>query len=153
MVRRRIFSKMIIWVVLFSGVIPIQMMDAVAAEKVVHGHREESVREYRNPDAFPPELTGDSTISDYLEYAAYNNPGLKAAFDRWTAALEKIKPARTLPDPRLSYSYYLSEVETRVGPQEYKLGISQKFPWFGKLDLKGEMAAQAAKNIYLSGGC
>lgn len=35
----------------------------------------------------------------------------------------------------LSYGHYFEEVETRVGPQVYRLGVRQKLPWFGKLSL------------------
>lgn len=91
-----------------------------------------------------PELKENATLEDYLLYALLNNPGLQAAFDRWKAALEKVAPARTLPDPRFTYANYIKEVETRVGEQEQKFGLTQTFPWFGKLDLRGEIALQIA---------
>jgi len=92
-----------------------------------------------------PELKNDSTLDDYIKYAILNNPGLEASYDKWQAALEKIPQAKALPDPMLSYTNYIEEVETRVGPQEHAIGISQKLPWFGKLDLNGQIAHQAAK--------
>ncbi len=49
-----------------------------------------------------PSLNEESTISDYLEYAALNNPGLEAAFNRWKATLEKVPQVRALPDPRFT---------------------------------------------------
>ena len=91
-----------------------------------------------------PELNDASTLSDYLLYAALNNPGLEAAFNRWKAALEKIPQVRALPDPKLTYGYFIREVETRVGPQRQKIGVSQMFPWFGKLKLRGDVALEAA---------
>jgi len=92
-----------------------------------------------------PSLSEDSTLSDYLQIAAFNNPGLEAAFYRWKAALEKIPQVRALPDPRFNYGYFIREIETRVGPQEQKLGLAQTFPWFGKLKLRGERAGEAAR--------
>ena len=91
-----------------------------------------------------PELTDTSTLQDYLVYAAFNNPGLEAAFNRWKAATEQIPQAVSLPDPRFTYRYYIEQVETRVGAQEKAFGISQMFPWFGKLKLRSDAAAQAA---------
>jgi hypothetical protein len=85
-----------------------------------------------------PNLTESSGLSDYLSYAALNNPGLEAAFNRWKASLERIPQVRALPDPRFNYLYYVQEVETRVGPQRHGLGINQVFPWFGKLKLRGD---------------
>jgi cobalt-zinc-cadmium efflux system outer membrane protein len=91
------------------------------------------------------ELNEDSTLSDYLTCAALNNPGLKAAFLRWKAALEKIPEVRSLPDPRFTYAYFIRKVETRVGPQRQKFGLSQTFPWLGKLKLRGNAASEAAQ--------
>jgi outer membrane protein TolC len=92
-----------------------------------------------------PELSENATLDDYVLYAMLNNAGLRAAFERWKAALEKVTSSRTLPDPRFTYANYIKEVETRVGPQKHKFGLAQTFPWFGKLDLQGEMALQAAQ--------
>jgi len=91
-----------------------------------------------------PALHEESTLADYLAYAALNNPGLEAAFNRWKAALERVPQVRSLPDPRFNYGYFIREVETRVGPQRHKVGLSQMFPWFGKLELRGDVALEAA---------
>ena len=90
-------------------------------------------------------LPAEPTLDDYVAYALLNNAGLEAAFNRWRTALEAIPQARTLPDPRFNYRYFIENVETRTGPQENMLGLSQTFPWFGELDLKGEMAVEAAR--------
>ena len=92
-------------------------------------------------------LSDDSTLADYLAYAALHNPGLEAAFNRWKASLEKIPQVTSLPDPRFTYVYYIEEVETRVGPQRHKLDISQTFPWFGKLELRGDVALEEANSM------
>jgi outer membrane protein TolC len=97
------------------------------------------------PKTSPLELSASSTLDDYLAYAALNNPSLKAAFNKFKAALEEIPQAKSLPDPRFEYKYFIEEVETRVGPQQQSFAISQAFPWFGKLDLRADAAAQAAQ--------
>ncbi len=94
-----------------------------------------------------PALTENSVLPDYLAYAALNNPQLEAAFNRWKAALEMVSQARTLPDPKFNYGYFIREVETRVGPQEHRLGLGQTFPWFGKLKLRGEAALQGSQAV------
>ncbi|OGL44033.1 MAG: hypothetical protein A2161_16010 [Candidatus Schekmanbacteria bacterium RBG_13_48_7] len=91
-----------------------------------------------------PDLTENSSLSDYLVYGALNNPGLKAAFNRWKAAAERVTQARSFPDPRFNYTYYIREVETRVGPQKHKIGFSQQILWFGKLRLQSDIAGQMA---------
>lgn len=91
------------------------------------------------------ELSPEAGLTEYLTYAALHNPQLQAAFARYEAALEAVAPARSLPDPKFTYRYYIQEVETRVGPQEQSFGLAQTFPWFGKLDLRGEIAAEEAQ--------
>lgn len=91
------------------------------------------------------------SLSDYMRYAALNNAGLKAKFEEWKAALEQIPQSGALDDPKFTYSYFIEEVETRVGPQKQKFGIMQVFPWFGKLQARSDAAsaqANAAKQRY-----
>ncbi len=102
--------------------------------------------------AEPPKDTNDlQTLSDYLRYACLNNAELKAKFEQWKAALQQIPQAKALDDPKFTYSYFIEEVETRVGPQRNKFGIMQTFPWFGKIEARTDAAAanaNAAKQQY-----
>jgi outer membrane protein TolC len=91
-----------------------------------------------------PALGEAAGLGEYLRYAALNNPGLEAAFNRWKAALERVPQVTSLPDPRFTYKYYIEQVETRVGPQRHSVAASQTFPWFGKLKLRGDVALAAA---------
>ena len=59
-----------------------------------------AVEESADPADDTPVLTDDSTLADYLAYAALHNPGLEAAFNRWKAAAERISQVTSLPDPR-----------------------------------------------------
>ncbi len=94
---------------------------------------------------YEPALDETASLGDYLTYAALHNPEVEAAYYRWQAAVEAVPQARTLPDPRLTYARYIEEVETRTGPQENRLGLSQTFPWFGTLRTKGERAREQAE--------
>lgn len=96
-------------------------------------------------ESVPGALDPDAGLADYVRYAQLHNPGLKKALARWQAALEEVAPARALADPRLTYGYFVRPVETRVGPQEMRLGAAQTFPWVGTLDLKGRVALQQAE--------
>jgi outer membrane protein TolC len=93
-----------------------------------------------------PKLDEDSDLETYLRFGLLNNPGLRAAFDRWRATLERIPQVTSLPDPTFSYSHFVEAVQTRTGPQRNRFGLSQAFPWFGKLRLRGEVAAMAAES-------
>ena len=92
-----------------------------------------------------PRLDEDATLPDYLAYAALNSPALRAAFERFRAAVEKVPQARALPDPRLNFGVFIQAVETRVGPQQAKIGLSQMFPWAGKRGTRGEVALHAGE--------
>jgi len=98
-----------------------------------------------------PDANNLRTLSDYLQYAALRNAALEASFQNFKAALEQVPQAKSLPDPKFTYGYFIREVETRVGPQEQKFGIMQVFPWFGTIEARtGSAAAQAkaAKKRY-----
>ncbi len=102
--------------------------------------------------AQPYRILGDnvnsqSELNNYLIYASANNHGLKSAFNLWKAEMEKSLKVRILPDPIVSFAYFISKIETKVGPQNMKFGITQKFPWFGKLALSGKRSLEKAKAL------
>ena len=84
-------------------------------------------------------------LEDYLAFAAMQNAGLQVAFEQWKIAVEQVPQAKSLPDPKFTYGYFIEEVETRVGPQRNKLEIMQTFPWFGEIEARTDAAAAAAK--------
>ncbi|NIM57983.1 MAG: TolC family protein [Candidatus Aminicenantes bacterium] len=102
--------------------------------------------------SFSQEVTKKKiSLSELIQEALEQNPQLKAARNEWQAALEVIPQAKSLPDPMLSYTYFGQSIETRLGPQRNKVSLSQKFPFFGKLSLKGEIAESASsifKELY-----
>ena len=94
---------------------------------------------------FPPAASAQQELDNYLVIAAENNPGLQAKFKEYMAALEVAPQVRALPDPQAAFAYFISPIETRVGPQQFRLSVSQMFPWFGTLEAKENVANQAAK--------
>jgi len=92
--------------------------------------------------------SAQEVLNQYLQTAAENNPGLKVEFNEYMAALEKIPQAGALPDPTVAFGYFISPVETRLGPQNAKISVSQMFPWFGSLSLKENAAESLAKAKY-----
>jgi len=85
------------------------------------------------------------TPNDYFKIAAENNPGLLAVYKEYEAALQKVPQVSTLPDPTFSFGYFISPVETRVGPQQAKFSLTQMFPWFGTLKAQDDAAALLAE--------
>jgi len=94
--------------------------------------------------AAPPATDLDGTLEGYLELALTSSPALKAARARYAGAEALVGRVGALPDPVLSYGHYFEEVETRVGPQVYRLGVRQRLPWFGKLSLAEDAARERA---------
>ncbi|MDZ7742483.1 MAG: TolC family protein [Bacteroidota bacterium] len=88
------------------------------------------------------------TLDDYFRIAAENNPGLQAKYKEFEASLQKVPQVNTLPDPTFSFGYFISPVETRVGPQRAKFSLTQMFPWFGTLKAQGDAAALLAESKY-----
>lgn len=90
-------------------------------------------------------LYSQSTLDEYLEYGAENNPMLKAKFNEYMAVVQQIEQVDNLPEPQIAFGYFISPVETRVGAQQFKVSLRQKFPWFGKLDARSDVIAEKAK--------
>ena len=96
----------------------------------------------------PNVVSAQSNLENYMKTAAENNPGLKAKFNDYMAALELIPQVKALPDPQVAFAFFVLPVETRLGPQNFRFSASQMFPWFGTLSTKAEVASQNAKVKY-----
>jgi len=96
------------------------------------------------PSTLALALSPDSTPDEYVRFAQYHNPAVEAAYQKWMAATERLPQVAALPDPRLNFGFFLNEVETRVGPQQARVGVSQTLPWMGKLRDREYAAARAA---------
>ena len=100
---------------------------------------------------FPLEIQAQ-TLDGYLIEAAENNPGLKSSYFEFEAAMQKTAQVKALPDLSLSFGYFISPVETRVGPQRAKFSLVQMFPWFGTNETKvnsNEFYAQSKYQEFL----
>jgi outer membrane protein, heavy metal efflux system len=84
----------------------------------------------------------NSSLGDLIEFAVQKNPVLRTQYNLYMAARSKANSVGVLPNPQVSYSYYLRSVETRVGPQRHKITVSQKIPWLSKLKLKRKLAVK-----------
>ena len=94
--------------------------------------------------------TAVTSLQDLLNEAEKNNPQIQAARQDWQAAKQVPSQVSTLPDPQFTVQ------QVNVGSPRpfagytnsdfayFGLGVSQDFPYPGKLRLKGEIAAQDA---------
>jgi outer membrane protein, heavy metal efflux system len=88
------------------------------------------------------------TLKDYVGYAEAHNAGLKSSYQQWVAATEEVVQAKTLPDPQLTYGYYMPPSDKS---EKQIVGVTQLFPWFGKMNARTDAAvknAEAAKQKY-----
>jgi outer membrane protein TolC len=86
----------------------------------------------------------DPQLSGLITVLLEENPDIASARSDWRSTLERVPQERSLPDPMVSYRYFGQSPETRVGPQEHALEISQTLPWFGKRNLQAERAGHLA---------
>ncbi len=117
----------------------------VEREDRYFGHRPLSER---SDSAALPDLEEATNLRSCLRYGLQKNPGLRAAFERWRASVERAPQVSTLPDPVFSFAHFVEEVQTRTGPQRNRVGLSQAFPWPGKLRLAGEAAVHRAEALW-----
>ncbi len=87
------------------------------------------------------------SLDDYLIIAAENNPGLKAAYTRYEATLERTRQPG-LPDPELQVGFFLKPMERYMGNQQADIQLMQMFPWFGMIGTQKEEANQMALAQY-----
>jgi outer membrane protein TolC len=95
----------------------------------------------RKPDL--PVLTTDSSLADHLRYALLNHPQVGAAFYDWRAAVEAITPARSLPDPQLTFQADIADTLMTFMP-----GIMFDFMTRGNRVAMGREAAAASEVAY-----
>lgn len=97
--------------------------------------------------AIPVSLIGQS-IEDYQQIAAENNPEVRSAFHKYLASLEEPNQMGALPDPEIAFAYFVSPIETRLGPQQARISLTQMFPWFGTLGDKRKIASIQSKAYF-----
>lgn len=84
-------------------------------------------------------------LSDLIKEALARNPELVAAQRQWEASSQRIAQARALDDPSLSVQWWNAPQSFNLGRAENTIiGLSQKFPFPGKLALREEVASRSA---------
>lgn len=94
------------------------------------------------------EAPAASTVEEHLVIAAENNPALKAEYNGYLAALEKVPQMGGLPDPQVSFGIFIEPMERYAGDQVGSVSIMQMFPWFGALGAAEKEAALMAEAKY-----
>lgn len=84
------------------------------------------------------------SLNELIEEARQNNPEIKAAKARWEAALARVPLAKALESPSVGFTFEKVPGSpfrlNKTASEDRMLSISQAFPLFGKLSLKGKIA-------------
>ena len=82
----------------------------------------------------------DPWLKAFVEEVLERNPRVARAQAVAEAAGQRAPQVSALPDPMVGLTLFLLPPQTRVGPQQVAVGVSQRFPWFGKLNLREQAA-------------
>ena len=89
-------------------------------------------------------LSHAATMQDMIAYAYNENPDIAAVREAWRAKVESYRVVTGLPDPHLTATYFPEPLQTRLGPQDWNVSLSQKIPFPGKLSKAGEVVKTEA---------
>ena len=90
-------------------------------------------------------LTHTATVPDMIAYAYNENPDIAAAREAWRAKVESYRVVTGLPDTQLTATYFPEPLQTRLGPQDWNVILSQKIPFPGKLSKAGDIVKAEAQ--------
>src|SRR5688572_1927823 len=93
-----------------------------------------------------------SQLQELVAEAARNSPEIRAAGNERLAAQHRVSPAGALDDPMLEAGVLnaplrSSDTFRREDMTMKMLGLSQKFPFPGKRDLRQDVAAKDAESV------
>ncbi len=90
-----------------------------------------------------PALPTNATLHDAVLFAVRNHPQVTAAYADWSASVEDITIARSLPDPKLVFEAYIGDALTSLMP-----GLTADIPGPGKLAARGAAASAESRAKY-----
>ncbi|MFW6373628.1 MAG: TolC family protein [Thermodesulfobacteriota bacterium] len=95
--------------------------------------------------ALEERLAEQPAIPELVIYAYEHNPSIQAAREGWRATVEQYRVATGYPDPQLMATYYPDPIETRFGPQDWNITLSQMIPFPGRLSKAGDVVRTEAR--------
>lgn len=102
-----------------------------------------------DPAPVPAGLTGEQPVDIYIRRALDENRDVQAARFNVLAMKERIPQVTALDDPMVQNTIWPfpsnAPQYSLMGYNPYQMMITQQFPWFGTLRLRGEAAEQEVK--------
>ena len=94
-------------------------------------------------------LLNGQELSYFIEQAEANSPELEAMRLRYDISLEQREEAKAIPNTEIGFGMFVSEPETRTGPQKARFSLRQMLPWFGSITARTNYATELAEVGYL----
>ena len=93
-------------------------------------------------------VNAQEDLNTLLTIAAKNNPGLKAKYNKYLADMQKVPQVGSLPDPDVTFGYFITPMELVEGAQVGQIQFMQMFPWFGTLKAAKDEASTMALSSF-----
>ncbi|PNW25911.1 TolC family protein [Formosa algae] len=87
-------------------------------------------------------------LTDLIHMGLKQNPNVINADLHYQLATEQVHEAHVIPNTDISLGYFVSEPETRTGPQKFKASVTQMLPWFGTVTARENYATSLAEAQY-----
>lgn len=133
---QRTRTLVLIFVVLASG--------AVAQDSPDPGRHDSEIARSSTASSVPSDDMISAISNPRLKTLVHDvlarNPRLAREQALAQAAEQRAPQVSALPDPMVGLSLFLLPPQTRVGPQQAAISLSQRFPWSGKLSLREKAA-------------
>jgi cobalt-zinc-cadmium efflux system outer membrane protein len=102
-----------------------------------------------DPPPLPAGLDGEQPVDVYIRHALAENRGVQAARFNLLALKQRAPQVASLEDPMVQNTIWPfpsnAPQYSLMGYMPYELMITQQFPWFGTLKLRGQAAELEAK--------
>ena len=90
-----------------------------------------------------PPLKPDASLGEAVAFALRHQPQVTATYADWAASVEQITVERSLPDPKLTFEFYLADTVTSLMP-----GLAMDVPGPGKLKTRAALATAESRAKY-----
>ena len=87
-------------------------------------------------------------LGTLINEALENNPVIQKFELQYSVASEKVNEVNLVPNTEFSAGYFVSEPETRTGPQRFKISVRQMLPWFGTVTSRENYVSSLADAKY-----
>jgi len=139
MSKQQLAKNLLVAATMLAMLTPFHVYHAAPAHKPIV--KKQNVKQLAKKQAratHQAQQTHGLALNRLVKIAIQSNPDLKAKKLAWQSKIQQFPQAVALNDPKLVYSESINPVETRLGPQDRSLSLTQKIPYPGKLRLKGE---------------